>query len=85
MERRAADLEGRQVKCLTAEAGHIYMPSYDDLPPAVRRRLAKSPFNLCAACLAIEAHRIAARLGEKLSVRIYLAMIAAIERKLQED
>jgi hypothetical protein len=79
MERRAADLDGRQVKCLTADAGHMWMPSYDRLPAAVRRRLSDSPFNICAACLAIEAHRLAAR----PTVAVYFKLIAAIEQKLR--
>jgi hypothetical protein len=40
-----------QVYCLTADAGHVWIHTYDTLPVAVRRRLRNSPFNVCAACL----------------------------------
>jgi hypothetical protein len=40
-----------QVKCLIGDEGHVWIGSYDKLPPAVRLRLRESPFNLCAACL----------------------------------
>jgi len=42
-----------QVKCLTGDEGHVWIESYDELPPAVRQRLRESPFNLCAACLMV--------------------------------
>jgi hypothetical protein len=61
MEQRA-DLEGRQVKCLIASEGHLWMRAFfDGLPPAVRRRLADSPFNICPACMVAEARRVTAR------------------------
>jgi hypothetical protein len=77
MEQRSS-LEGRQVKCLTADAGHVWMHYFDPLPPAVRRRLAESAFNICPACMDIGAHKVAAR----PTVATYFAVIAAIERKL---
>jgi hypothetical protein len=40
-----------QVKCYTSDEGHVWIADYDKLPPAVRRRLRESSFNLCAACL----------------------------------
>jgi hypothetical protein len=43
--------EPTQVKCLTGDDGHVWIGSYDRLPPKVRQRLRNSPFNLCAACL----------------------------------
>ena len=46
--------QGGQIKCLTSSEGWEYMPDYDSLPAVVRQRLAKSPFNICAACLDIE-------------------------------
>ena len=50
MEQRAG-LEGRQVKCLIASEGHLWMQGYyDRFPGAVRQRLAASPFNICPAC-----------------------------------
>jgi hypothetical protein len=84
MEQRAGR-EDRQVKCLIASGGHMWMCSYFDcLPAAVRRRLRDSRFNICPACMTEEAQAVAA--GHHLkrpTVSIYLATIAAIERKLQ--
>jgi hypothetical protein len=81
MEQRA-DLEGRQVKCLIASEGHLWMRGYyDRLPPAVRRRLAESDFNICPACMDEEAHRAARR----PTVSTYFAVIRSIERKLGAD
>jgi hypothetical protein len=79
MGQRLTDLEARQVKCLTADAGHIWMPTYDALPPVVRRRLANSPYNICAACMDIEAHRM----GRKPSLAAYFAAIETIEKQLK--
>jgi hypothetical protein len=74
-----SDPKGRQVKCLTSDEGHVWMPDYDRLPPAVRLRLAESPFNLCAACVSIEVYRIARR----PNLNTYLTVIEAIERELR--
>src|SRR5262249_11677198 len=30
-----SDPKGRQVKCLTSDEGHVWMPNYDKLPPVV--------------------------------------------------
>jgi hypothetical protein len=61
MEQRAGP-EGRQIECLIASEGHLWICSYyDRLPPAVRRRLAESDFNICPACMMEEAHRAAPR------------------------
>jgi len=76
-----SDPKGRQVKCLTSDEGHVWMPNYDRLPSAVRHRLAESPFNLCAACVDIEAHRVARR---RPSLNTYFAVIRAIEEKLRD-
>jgi hypothetical protein len=85
MEQRTADNEGRQVKCLIASEGHQWMCSYyDRLPPSVRYRLRVSPFNVCPACLTEEAHNVAGARGlRRPTVKIYLDVIAAIERKLK--
>jgi hypothetical protein len=40
-----------QVRCWTGDQGCRWIHYYDQLPPAVRRRLRQSPFNLCPACL----------------------------------
>ena len=78
-----ADPDGKQVRCLTADEGHVWMHTYDELPPSVRRRLAESPFNLCPACMAIEAHNVAADRGlQRPTLRIYFDVIRAIERQL---
>jgi hypothetical protein len=79
MEQRA-DLDGRQVKCLTADAGHVWMHYFDPLPPVVRRRLAESCFNICPACMDIEAHKTASR----PTVETYFSVIEEIERKLKQ-
>jgi hypothetical protein len=76
------DEQGRQVKCLVADAGHVWMPDFDRLPSVVRRRLAESRHNICAACMAIEADAIAQRRSMDASVKIYFEVIAAIERQL---
>ena len=78
MEQRA-ELNGRQVKCLIASEGHLWMRGYfDRLPPAVRRRLAESRFNICPACMDEEARMAAS----KPSVAVYFAVIESIEKKL---
>ncbi len=74
---RLTDPDARQVKCLTADAGHVWMPNYDELPPVVRRRLANSPFNICAACMVIEARKMGP------GVAAYFTAIDAIEKKLK--
>jgi hypothetical protein len=71
--------QGGQIKCLTSSEGWEYMPDYDSLPAAVRQRLAKSPFNICAACLDIEVREQTRR----PTAAAYLAAIAQIERKLR--
>jgi len=83
MEQRA-DLDGRQVKCLIASDGHLWMRGYfDRLPSPVRRRLADSMHNICAACMSEEAQRVAqARRLRRPTLSIYFAVIDAIERKL---
>ena len=78
MRRPDGDLE---VRCLTNDAGHVWIRYYDRLPPAVRRRLAESPFNICAACLEGEAQQ---RGEGKPSVATYLATIRDVERKLKD-
>jgi hypothetical protein len=80
MEQRA-NLEGRQVRCLTADEGHVWIHYYDLLPPIVRQRLAESAFNICAACMTIEARKVAAR----PTVNTYLAVIAGIEQMLGDS
>ena len=75
-----SDPKGRQVKCLTSDEGHVWIHCYDKLPPAVRRRLAESPFNLCPACVDIEARRVARR----PNLNTYVTVIEAIERELRQ-
>jgi hypothetical protein len=82
MEERSS-LEGRQLKCLTASEGHRWMRGYfDRLPPVVRHRLAESDFNICPACMMIEARRAG---RSKPRVNDYLALIESIEKKLTEE
>ena len=85
MEQRA-DLEGRQVKCLIASEGRLWMQGYFDRSPSiVRRRLAESAFNICPACMDKEAHAAARQRKEtKPSEGTYFRAIEAIERKLKQ-
>ena len=77
------DPDGKQVRCLTADAGHVWMRTFDKLPRAVRKRLAESPRNLCPACVDIEAHNVATDRGlQRPTFRIYFDVIRAIERQL---
>jgi len=44
----------RQTECLQQEDGHKFMRQwFDYFPPLVRKRLAASDFNICAACLGV--------------------------------
>jgi hypothetical protein len=54
------------------------MHYYDRLPAPVRRRLAESGYNICAACLTIEAERQEAR----PSIATFLRVLVEIERQL---
>jgi hypothetical protein len=81
MESRAQGSDAKQVKCLTSDEGHVWMPSYDTLPKPVRERLANSPHNICAACMEIEAHKH----GRHPSIATYFKVIAGIERQLNEE
>jgi hypothetical protein len=75
--------KGLQVKCLISSEGHLWMRNYfDRLPAAVRKRLATSRFNLCVACITIEAEQIARRRGLKPSDKIYVETIETIEREM---
>jgi hypothetical protein len=71
--------QGKQIKCLTAHDGWVWMPTFDSLPAAVRNRLSESRFNMCAACMQIEARK---RSG-KPSVKIYIETIEAIEKEME--
>jgi hypothetical protein len=86
MEQRA-DLDGRQVKCLIASGGHLWMRGYfDRLPSPVRRRLADSAHNICPACMSEEPARVAAAQRLKRpTLSVYFAVIEAIERKLDKQ
>ena len=85
MEQRA-DLDGRQVKCLIASEGHLWMQGYfDRLPSPVRRRLANSRHNICPACMSEEAqHAATTQRLKRPTIATYLAVIKAIEEKLDE-
>ena len=80
MEQVGRTLEGRQVKCLTADEGHVWMGPFDRLPAVIRRRLAASRFNICPACMDIEAREASGESRPPIST--YLAVIDVIERKL---
>jgi hypothetical protein len=51
---KSKTLEGKQVKCLISDEGHVWIHFYDKMSPKVRNRLASSPFNICPACLSGE-------------------------------
>ena len=70
--------QGDQIKCLTSFDGWEFMPDFDSLPPVVRRRLAESRHNICAACMEIEARKIA----RSPTTRIFIEVIEATEREL---
>ena len=44
--------------CLVSAEGWRNMDRYDEMEPHVRRRLARSPFNLCPACVAMHADMV---------------------------
>lgn len=72
--------QGEQVKCLISDEGWRWMSWFDPLPAVVRQRLSKSRHNICAACMAIEARKIA----RKPTAKIFIEVIEAIERKLDQ-
>jgi hypothetical protein len=79
MELECEDRRGQQVYCTTRDPGLQWIKNFDDLPPQVRSRLAQSRFNLCPACVKMEAQR-AAGSGRRLPpVPVFLAIITAIE------
>jgi hypothetical protein len=86
MESRAG-LEGRQVKCLIASEGHLWMRDFfDRLPTPVRQHLRDSNYNICPVCMDGDAHLLAAHCNErKPSIRTYLHTITIIESKLRTD
>jgi hypothetical protein len=86
MEQRAG-LDGRQVKCLIASAGHLWMRGhFDRFPRPVRERLARSEHNICPACLDEQVQELAHRRKErKPSTATYFAVIEIIERQLSDE
>lgn len=57
--------------CLESWAGVDFIDDYDAFPEPVRKRLAASPFNICAACVGL-------RGGD------YFATIEAMEQEIRE-
>ena len=89
MKRRAKqnqNAEADQVFCLINSEGHLWMQGYFDvLPVAVRRRLRKSPFNICAACLVTEVLPTVRREHPNWSrEKLLFAAIAAMEREVRK-
>jgi hypothetical protein len=79
MGSRVGGADAKQVKCLIASAGHEWMCCYfDRLPASVRRRLAESRHNVCAACLTEEAERQEPR----PSVATFIRVLVEIELQL---
>jgi hypothetical protein len=75
----ARTLEGKQVKCLTSDEGHVWIYGYDRLSSKVRSRLANSPFNICPVCLTIQVRRK----GKETDVD-YFRRIQEIEQELEK-
>jgi hypothetical protein len=84
MQERAG-LEGKQVKCLIASEGHVWMRGFfDRLPRPVRSRLANSDHNICPACMTEEAAALAVQRGERRpSITTYFDAIKIIESELE--
>jgi hypothetical protein len=81
MESRASGDDARQVKCLIASSGHLWMRSdFDRLPAPVRQLLAESRHNICAACLRAEA----ARRQPNPDVATFICVLGEIEDQLDE-
>jgi hypothetical protein len=78
MGQRAKAEDAKQVACLIQDAGHMWMDYHDRLPAAVRRRLAESRHNICAACLTLEAKRRAAT----PNIATFLRVLAEIEHQI---
>ena len=77
--KRMATLDGRQVRCTTFDEGSVWIHGLDNLPPLIRQRLANSRFNICPTCVAMDVDR-----NGTPSLKLYLAVIDAIERVLDE-
>jgi hypothetical protein len=77
---KSKTFEGRQVKCLIADEGHVWIHYYDELPLPVRQRLANSRFNICPACMVMEALKRVRR-GQP-TIAMYCEVIDEIERQL---
>jgi hypothetical protein len=78
MAQRASGEDAKQIACLTADAGHMWMRYHDQLPAPIRHRLAASRHNICAACLTIEAERR----KRPPSVATFICVLVEIERQL---
>lgn len=79
--KQGAREDAKQIKCLIADAGHVWMHYFDELPSPVRHRLAQSRHNVCTACLTLEAERQERR----PSVATFLVTLAQIERALDSE
>ena len=75
--RKMAVLDGRQVRCMTFDEGSVWIHELDELPRLVRQRLAGARYNICPTCVGIETSR-----NGTPTIRLYLAVIEAIERTL---
>jgi hypothetical protein len=87
MEARAGEREGRQVKCLIASEGHLWMRRYfDNLPAPVRARLCENEFNICPACLQEGAQKLAHAHGlRRATTAIFMVALRSIERALRGE
>jgi hypothetical protein len=84
-ENKSQDDQGKQIKCMNANPGYTFMHSqFDRFPEAVRKRLSEARFNMCSACLKLEAERIAHKHGlGRPTVEIYIETIEAIEHEME--
>jgi hypothetical protein len=79
--------EVNQTFCLIATGGHLWMRGYfDDLPPAVRRRLREAPFNICPACLQTEVlPKVRSQHPEYSRERALMAAIEVMEKQVRSS
>jgi hypothetical protein len=74
---KSKTLEGKQVKCLISDEGHVWIGAYDTMSSRVRSRLANSPFNICPACLRGE-------VGRRATDADYFRCIEIVEQELRK-
>ena len=76
--KRMAVLDGRQVRCTTFDSGYVWIHELDQLPAAVRRRLANSRYNICPTRITNDARHN----SKTPNIAVYFRVIEAIEDAL---